>query len=189
MFTSKNVYFWNKKSIMSNATQHAAELKTESGKAKALQNAKEKCNKLDEKLAALKATKPLSFASISVEWAKSAIWGYNPTASATISNTDKYEYTNGHASGCGYDKLSAAVASALNDSEIIRATMINGIRKLNAAKKAKSYMVYGLTDSLGFSGGTGVNCYKNIFEILGYEWKEEEGRTYNHITISKAKKH
>ena len=48
--------------------------------------------------------------NISVEWHRSAMWGYNPSATVAAD----YRRTYGKASGCGYDKESAAVAEALN---------------------------------------------------------------------------
>lgn len=47
---------------------------------------------------------------IIVEWVRSQTWGYNPHAYIMAGGE---EYT-GTASGCGYDKESAAVSSALN---------------------------------------------------------------------------
>lgn len=181
MFSSKNVYVWTKKAITREAADHAAELKTEKGKKASIAAAVERCAAFDQKLATLKTMKKLASAEISVEWNRSRIWGMNPTVTARIRSGETYEITTGHASGCGYDKLSAAVASALNDSDIIRATMIRSIRKLNA----KEGRTYGLYDTLALMGGCGVNCYRSIFELIGYTWKHEEGRTYDHITIER----
>lgn len=55
---------------------------------------------------------PLQSLTISIEWHRSRTWGYNPEATAT-SDTRR---TFGRASGCGYDKGSAAVADALNQN-------------------------------------------------------------------------
>ena len=50
-----------------------------------------------------------NFILIRVEWKKPTVWGSNPTAEVVTGT-----YTTGSASGCGYDKESAAVAEALN---------------------------------------------------------------------------
>ena len=57
---------------------------------------------------------------ISIEWKKSATWGANPHGEAWLSFIDKDGHRNskyvtfGGVSGCGYDKLSTAVAGCLN---------------------------------------------------------------------------
>lgn len=67
--------------------------------------------------AADKAGKLLEI-NISVHWSRSRTWGMNPHAEAWICFTDeKYgtrsAYGEGRASGCGYDKRSAAIGDAL----------------------------------------------------------------------------
>ena len=47
--------------------------------------------------------------SINVEWTRNTTWGYNPHATVYTSNGDA---TEGRASGCGYDKESAAIAES-----------------------------------------------------------------------------
>ena len=75
-------------------------------------------SKLD-KLTIAESRKEILSITISVEWKKSSVWGYNPNAEVTIKKIDKdgcfsYDRYYGYASGCGYDKLSAAIADALN---------------------------------------------------------------------------
>ena len=67
------------------------------------------------KLRTAAAAPALSFLSVSVEWKRSSVWGHNPTATA---RTDDGTFT-GYASGCGYDKESAAVGEALNKSPAV----------------------------------------------------------------------
>ena len=63
-----------------------------------------------QKLAEVEAAELPQVINISVEWHRSAMWGYNPSATITAERRRTY----GKASGCGYDKESAAVAEALN---------------------------------------------------------------------------
>ena len=65
--------------------------------------------KLD-KLIKVTEVPDLLSASVAVEYNKSRTWGYCPSVEVQ-SNNGK---TSGHASGCGYDKESAAVAEAFN---------------------------------------------------------------------------
>ena len=50
---------------------------------------------------------------IEIVWKKNTTWGLNPHASVTIDGIT----TTGRASGCGYDKASAAVVAALSKNE------------------------------------------------------------------------
>lgn len=121
---------------------------------------------------------------ISVEWVRSHTWGMNPHAQ--IWTNDGYYV--GSASGCGYDKLSAAVGEALNKSPaVLRALYDKYEQELRKNKSAT------LRDSLGygsgysspyFEGGVGYSCHRSIFDKLGAKsntWNE--GRTYDHMEI------
>lgn len=73
-----------------------------------------------EKIEAAENRKVVLSISISVEWKRSYTWGYNPNAEVTIKKVNKdgyfsYDCYHGYASGCGYDKLSTAIANALNN--------------------------------------------------------------------------
>ena len=63
-----------------------------------------------QKLEEVEAAELPQVINISVDWHRSSVWGYNPTATVAAD----YRRTYGKASGCGYDKESAAVANALN---------------------------------------------------------------------------
>ena len=70
----------------------------------------------------------LTFISISVDWVRSRTWGNNPHAEART-NTGTF---SGTASGCGYDKESAAIAEALNQCDSVLKVLYtlkeNGLR-------------------------------------------------------------
>lgn len=105
--------------------------------------------------------------TVCVEWAKSRTWGANPTATVTVNDSHHYE-TTGHASGCGYDKESAAIASAMNaNAAVLR------ILYTHAEKGGKfAYSVYTFAGLPYFAGGCGVSCFRNVFEGCGYEWRD-----------------
>lgn len=127
------------------------------------------------------ATEPdISFIRVEVNWSRSATWGYNPHAQV---DTDKiYVRTFGSASGCGYDKRSAAVAEAFNNN--------TGVLKViytlaeNALKEGASYrdfIGYGSGYSIipYFEGGVGVECFWSILKKAGFECKAEGGKTWD----------
>jgi hypothetical protein len=126
---------------------------------------------------------------INVEWKKSYMWGYNPRAEARVYYKDHSGnyFDSGSIGGCGYDKLSTAVANSLNQ--------VNGLLKLLYDLKDKNITVnnhefFGYGSGYGllpyFEGGVGVSCYNTIFNKLGYEFKQiTSGKSFDVFQISK----
>ena len=101
--------------------------------------------------------------SVVVEWHKSRTWGENPHARVAAERVATY----GSASGCGYDKESAAIASALNQNPEI-------LKILYDHAEAGETFPYGVDVWAGlpsFAGGCGVSCFYEIFEACGYTFK------------------
>lgn len=141
------------------------------------ENEKERAAKL-EKLEAAAAYNLPSFVSVSVEWKKSNMWGYNPTAAVCAEK----RRTEGKASGCGYDKGSAAIASACNvNPEILR------ILYEHAEKGgAFPYSVHTFAGLPSFDGGCGVSCFGPVFDACGYTWRNvASGKLYDAFTIER----
>ena len=129
-----------------------------------------------------------SYISVNVEWKRNSYWGNCPRVKVTT-NTEG-EIFSGYASGCGYDKESAAVASAFNSSlSILKALYTLKENALQAGKSDKSetactgvdnrYCVgygagYGVIPY--FEGGVGVNCFWSILKALGYETQCNYGK-------------
>lgn len=150
-----------------------------------------------EKLAKLErvANAPdLDYISICVEWKRSATWGMNPTAYV---NTNS-ERTSGHASGCGYDKESAAIAQALNQCDsVLKALYSFKEKQMREGQNDHSRTACTGHDNrhiIGygagyatipyFEGGVGASCFWSIFERIGYTCRgDHSGRhsTYYHI--------
>ena len=108
------------------------------------------------------------------EWKKSRTWGPCPTVEVWMGG----EYAKGHASGCGYDKESAAAAMACNeiiDSVRILSTCayIDMLESKVTGDKSRTYGynfgIYGIS----FEGGVGYNCHKNIICRAGFELTSE----------------
>lgn len=115
--------------------------------------------------------------SIAVEWHKSRTWGYNPTATAT---GDKRE-TESRASGCGYDKGSAAIAGALNQNP-------EALRILYDRAEAGKAFPYGVGFLAGlpyFEGGCGCTVFYEIFRVCNYEFAQvADGKTFEAYEVS-----
>lgn len=135
-------------------------------------------NKRLDKLTAAEAVELPEEITITVDWVKSQTWGHNPHATVYAANTT----TTGRASGCGYDKQSAAIAAAFNDNPEVMATIY-------AAIEAGVKPGYSVSDSVGlpyFDGGCGVECFYKVFENCGYQFKKTaDGRTFDGYSISK----
>ena len=138
------------------------------------------------RLSAIENSADIKEINISVEWKKSRTWGANPTATARIDFIGgRREVFTASASGCGYDKESAAIASALNQC--------NSFIKLlfEVESKDPESKVYGYSNSKkGFfpslSGGVGVSCYPAVFALAGFEWKKTGwGKTFDCYQITK----
>lgn len=164
------------------------EISEKEAKAKTIEHVKKeaakKLNKQLEKISEIENAKDLQDLDICIDWKKSYTWGWCPRAyiKSHLQDQQKYNYyerSEGYASGCGYDKLSAAIASALNDS--------NGALKLlytaeeKRLRKAKNGLTTSRRDFIGygsgygsmpyFEGGVGFSSQISIFENLGFKVK------------------
>lgn len=145
--------------------------------------AKETAKKL-EKLERISNAEKITSISIFVNWVRNYYWGYNPKVEITV-YTENHRYTfEGSASGCGYDKRSAAVAEALNKCDSClkilydakeRYIRKNGadynLDKLNISSNSNRECVgygagYGALPY--FEGGVGYECFDSIFIKNGY---------------------
>jgi hypothetical protein len=121
--------------------------------------------KRQAELDTIAAAQGVKSVSIGVEWKKSRTWGSNPTASVKVCYADGtcQRYT-GTASGCGYDKETAAIAEALNKCPAISRALILHREKLPYGARVNEF-------SAGFSGGVGISCYYEVFEALGLKFE------------------
>ncbi len=150
-----------------------------------------------EKLEAAAAAPGLENVSISVEWKRSSTWGYNPTATVTIHAGNTWEQYTGTASGCGYDKRTAAIGAALNQSASIKKMLYTAKEnalatmepeKIEAAKKGyvfgsesnRDFIHYGAGYGVlpYFEGGVGISSFKGVFEACGYKCTADNGTKY-----------
>lgn len=127
--------------------------------------------------------------TINVDWVRNATWGYNPHATIYTSNGKTAE---GRASGCGYDKESAAIAQALNQDNDILKLLYTFKNKKMTAKKTNSHDILGYGSGYGvlpyFEGGVGVSSLLYIFKKLGYNVREHHTNKSDFYTIEKGTK-
>lgn len=118
-----------------------------------------------------------------VTYKKSQTWGWIPTAEANIHGWHHY---TGTASGCGYDKTSAAVARALNQSDSVLKALYQ-VKDANPEKRNHDCLGYGSGYGIlpYLEGGVGVGCFADIFKRLGLSVKLRE---YNDYVIFYAEK-
>ena len=154
-----------------------------------------KLNEKLEKLEKVSNAPDLEIVSVYVDFIRSSTWGYNPKVK-TYSNN---KCCTGSASGCGYDKESAAVAEAFNnDFSLLKVLYTLKEMGLKAGLSDKSESActgvdnrnivgYGAGYSVlpYFEGGVGVDCFWKILEKAGYKVKATYGRTENTYVITK----
>ena len=121
----------------------------------------------------------LEYVKIKVEWKKNPTWGYNPTAEVWTSG---FYYDKGSASGCGYDKESAAIESALRDSPSLQKFIIHNLSKLKDKYGVETR--YGLAH-LSISG-KGVSTLLDLFRgMKDWEITEMHGSMFDGYEIRK----
>lgn len=133
------------------------------------------------KLQAAADAPALEMLTVSVEWARSRTWGSNPTATALAYGEHTVRETVGHASGCGYDKESAAIASALNMSPVVMRVLYDHAERGGSF----AYSVHTFAGVPSFDGGCGVSCFRSVFEGCGYAWQDvAHGRSFDGYKLS-----
>lgn len=130
----------------------------------------------------------LTFISVDVDFIKSAVWGRNPRVTVRTNNGTFYDT----ASGCGYDKESAAVAQAFNQDLSILKTLYTLKEKALEIGISDNRAGLGYGSGYGvipyFESGVGVGCFWNILKKAGFEISETYGKHENLYTLYKGVK-
>ena len=124
---------------------------------------------------------------ITIEWVKSRTWGNNPHAEVKVFyNNNQIETYTGSASGCGYDKRSAATAQAFNKCEALKALLYKAENKRLKDKNGvtrRDFLGYGSGyGSLPyFEGGVGFRSHETILNNLNFKTTlyDESSATYD----------
>lgn len=132
------------------------------------------------------ANEQITMINISINWVKNPTWGYNPHATIT---TNLGTITEGKASGCGYDKESAAIAEALNkNNDILKLLYIAKNKKMTFTNN-NNHDLLGYGSGYGvlpyFEDGVGASSLMNIFKKLGYNIQEYHTDKSDFYTITK----
>lgn len=129
---------------------------------------------------------PIDHIELKVEWKRSQTWGLNPSCECWAN-----EYTTGKASGCGYDKLSAATAEAMNKNTAILKLLFDKYEQTletNPEASLRQSLGYGSGYILPFfEGGVGFSSHQSIFEGLGFSVLWSEGKMWDYMLITKKR--
>ena len=132
------------------------------------ENEKDRASAL-AKLEAAAACDPLESVTFSVDWYNNRTWGKNPTAEVRAYSRTRATTTEGKASGCGYDKESAAIASACNHNPQFMRMLYDHAE--NGGKF--SYSIYTGDNGIPWiDGGCGVSCWRSVFEDCGFTFED-----------------
>ena len=124
--------------------------------------------------------------TVYVNWVKNSYWGNNPHAEIT---DDKKRYF-GSASGCGYDKRTAAIAEAANQSySILKVLCDKKELELQKGETGTNHNIIGYGSGYfaipKLEGGVGIESFRRIFENCGYKWSDYSGEKYDMYIITK----
>lgn len=150
-----------------------------------------------DKLDRISAAPDLEFITANMEWRPSRTWGHNPHVEACTNECQRF---TGTASGCGYDKASAALAEALNASPAVLKMLYTAAENALAAGQTftrynndgavtwRDVLGYGSGYSIlpYFEGGVGVSCFETIFSRCGYRFRlVASGKRFDAYTVTR----
>lgn len=142
-----------------------------------------------------KAQQPVKSLTITIEYKKSYMWGYNPHASVVVEyHSGEQDFFEGFtASGCGYCKQSTVIAE-----------IFNKCLRYELYRKIKTKPPYGLYYYGGsykdkveylseptYNGGVGTSCYTNgVAEFIGGKFENiASGKSFDVFVYTDKKKH
>jgi len=103
---------------------------------------------------------------VTVEWKRSRMWGSNPKSYTN------YGFKSSSIGGCGYDKLSTAVAQALNSNKSLLKLLYEK-KNDNLHEKNGDLLGYGSGYGLlpNFEDGVGTGSHERILKNMGLEMR------------------
>lgn len=110
--------------------------------------------------------------TIRVDWKRSSVWGYNPTARVDIYGSNGWNHATDSASGYGYDKRSAAVGGALSSMpEMLKILCDMKEKYMDEHPENEKYIEYGTGHGAipCFKGGVGFSCFARILKKAGFK--------------------
>lgn len=133
---------------------------------------------------------------IRVNWVRSRTWGYNPHCEALITTTDGWSSFTGSASGCGYDKRTAAIGKALNQCDAVL-KMLYTTKERSKGRIGTAwndgnskYLAYGAGYGVlpYFEGGVGMSSFESVFNACGFVLVHiDNGDAYDHYIFERKR--
>lgn len=150
-----------------------------------------------ERLETIENARIPRYVSIKTEWVNSRTWGANPHTTVYVQGEGAFE---GRASGCGYDKESAAFASAAKGSFALKKILCDlkevALKEGRSDKSKTACTGIDNREVCGygagyepipyFEGGVGMNSIIAIFRKYGYNVVESHGKRYDSYELELA---
>lgn len=145
---------------------------------KAAREAKKRVDRYRKRITAAEGENRTADGLLVIRWVRNSTWGWNPHAELYIGG----ETFTGSASGCGYDKASAAMAEALNACpEIMRALYAKEDKRPEGVTRSE-WIGYGSGYGVlpAFEGGVGVRTLCDVLVACGFsvDFTQARNNTY-----------
>lgn len=145
---------------------------------KAAREAKKRADRYRERIAAAEGENRTADGLLVIRWVRNPTWGWNPHAELYAGG----ETFTGRASGCGYDKASAAMAEALNACPAIMRALYAKEDKRPEGVTRREWIDYGSGYGVlpAFEGGAGVRNLCDVLEACGIsvDFTQSRDETY-----------
>ena len=156
---------------------------------KAAREAKKVADRYRERLTAAEGENRPADGLLVIRWIRNSTWGWNPRAELFVWG----ETFTGRASGCGYDKASAAMADALNACPAIMRALYAKEDERPEGVTRREWLGYGSGYGVlpAFEGGVGVRTLCEVLTTCGFSVDCTQARDktyYIRITEGGAKK-
>ena len=158
MLTEKQ---WEKYTIGTMTREIALEL----ARKKAAREAKKRADRYRKRITAAEGENRPADGLLVIRWTRNQTWGWNPHAELYIGG----ETFTGRASGCGYDKASAAMADALNACPAIMRALYAKEDERPEGETRREWLGYGSGYGVlpSFEGGVGVRTLCEVLTACG----------------------
>lgn len=133
---------------------------------KAAREAKKRADRYRERLTAAEGENRPADGLLVIRWKRNPTWGWNPHAELYVGG----ETFTGRASGCGYDKASAAMSEALNACPAIMRALYAKEDERPEGVTRREWIGYGSGYGIlpAFEGGVGVRTLCEVLTACGF---------------------
>ena len=142
------------------------EMALEIARKKAAREAKKRADRYRERLTAAEGVNRPADGLLVIRWVRNSTWGWNPNAELCVGG----DTFTGRASGCGYDKASAAMADALNACPAIMRALYAKEEERPEGVTRREWIDYGSGYGVlpAFEGGVGVRNLCDVLTACGF---------------------